>query len=69
MKKPQDPNRYPKGLTHRKVQTLIDHYEHQTDAEAIAEAEAAYRKRTTAMIEVPVKMLPAVRQLIARGTK
>ena len=67
MTKPKDPNRYPKGLTRRKVQGLIDHYEQQTDAEAIAEAEAAYRKRTTALIEDPVKLLPAVRQLIANG--
>ena len=66
MNKPKDPNRYPKGLTRRKVEALVGHYDHQTDAEAIAEAEAAYRKRTTALIEVPVKLLPAVRQLIAR---
>ena len=66
MKKPKDPNRYPKGLTRRKVEALVDRYDHQTDAEAIAEAEAAYRKRTTALVEVPVKLLPAVRQLIAR---
>ena len=45
---------------------LINYYEHQTDTEAIAEAEAAYRKRTTALLEIPVKLLPAVRQLIAR---
>ena len=48
------------------MQALIDHYDHQTDADAIAEAEAAYRKRTTTLIEVPVKLLPAVRQLIDR---
>jgi hypothetical protein len=41
-------------------------YDHQTDDEAIAEAEAAYRKRSTALVEVPVKLLPAVRALIAR---
>lgn len=62
----KDPNRYPKGLNRRKVQALIDHYENQTDGEAIPEAEAAYRRRTTALIEVPVKLLPAVRELIHR---
>ena len=66
MKQSKDPNRYPRGLNRRKVQALIDHYENQTDPEAIAEAEAAYRKRTTAVVEVPVKLLPAIRELIAR---
>jgi hypothetical protein len=64
--KAKDPNRYPKGLNRKKVQALIDYYDHQSDDEAIAEAEAAYRKRSTALIEIPVKLLPAVRALIAR---
>ena len=66
MSKKKDPNRYPKGLNRRKVQALIDYYDNQSDDEAIAEAEAAYRKRKTALVEVPVKLLPAVRELIAR---
>jgi hypothetical protein len=66
MKKTKDPNRYPKGLDRRKVESLIEHYDRQADADAIAEAEAAYRKRTATVIEVPVKLLPAVRKLIAR---
>jgi hypothetical protein len=66
MKKAKDPNRYPKGLDRRKVQALIEHYDHQSDADAIAEAEAAYRKRSAAVIEVPIRLLPAVRKLIAR---
>jgi len=64
MSKLKDPNRYPKGLNLKKVKALIGHYQTQSDDEAIAEAEAAYRKRTAALIEVPVKLLPAVRKLI-----
>jgi hypothetical protein len=66
MKKRKDPNRYPKGLSRSKVAALIALYDHQSDEDAIAEAEAAYRKRSAALIEVPVKLLPAVRKLIAR---
>jgi hypothetical protein len=66
MTRAKDPNRYPKGLSRRKVAALIAHYEQQTDPEAIAEAEGAYRKRTTTLIEVPVKLLSAIRELIAR---
>jgi hypothetical protein len=66
MSKSKDPNRYPKGLTRGKVRALINYYENQSDADAIAEAEAAYRRRTTTLIEIPVKLLPKVRQLLAR---
>jgi hypothetical protein len=39
-----DPNRYPKGWNRAKVQALIEHYENQTDDEAIAEINAAFRR-------------------------
>lgn len=64
--KKKDPNRYPKGWNRKKIETLIEHYESQSDDEAIAEAEAAYRKRQSSLIEVPIKLLPEVRKLIAR---
>lgn len=58
--------RDPKGLNRAKVRHLIDYYENQSDADAIAEAKAAYLKRKTALIEVPVMLLPKVRRLIAK---
>jgi hypothetical protein len=61
-----DPNRYPKGLNREKVQKIIDHYENQTDEEAIAEAEAAYHNPATTMIEVPVALLPKIHKLLAK---
>jgi hypothetical protein len=64
--KNKDPNRYPKGWNRKKIEALIEHYENQSDDEAIAEAEAAYRKRQSSLIEVPIKLLPEVRRLIAR---
>ena len=66
MTRPKDPNQYPKGLNRRKVEAILRYYDAQTDDEAIAEAEAAYRKRKTAIVEIPVKLLPKVRELIAR---
>jgi hypothetical protein len=61
-----DPNRYPKGLNRKKVQALIDYYENQTDEEAIAEAEAAYRDKATTMMQIPNKLVPKVRKLISK---
>jgi hypothetical protein len=63
----KDPNRYPKGWNRKKVQEALAYYENQSDAQAIAEAEAAYRKRSTTLIEVPIKLLPQVRRILARS--
>jgi hypothetical protein len=63
----KDPNRYPKGWNRKKVQEVLAYYEKQTDSQAIAEAEAAYRKRSTALIEVPIKLLPQVRRILSRS--
>jgi hypothetical protein len=41
-----DPNVYPRGWDRAKIQALIDHYENQTDDEAIAEMEAAFLEET-----------------------
>ena len=62
----RDPNRYPKGLDRAKVQELVEHYESQTDDEAIAEAEAAYHNPASTMMEVPVSLVPKVQKLIAK---
>jgi hypothetical protein len=63
-----DPNRYPKGWTAAKIRRLADFYDKQTDAQAIAEAEAAYRNRSDAWISVPVRLLPKVRRMIAKAS-
>ena len=62
----RDPNRYPKGLDRRKVRRLVAYYEHQTDDEAISEAEAAYRDSKSTMMQIPNKLVPKVRKLITK---
>jgi hypothetical protein len=62
----KDPNRYPKGWNRRKVEAVIRYYENQTDDEAIAEAEAAYKSSRFSMIAVPIELVPKVQQLISR---
>lgn len=63
----KDPNRYPKVWNRKKVVGVIEHYEHQSEEDAIAEAEAAYRKRKSALVEIPSNLLPQVRRLLAKG--
>jgi hypothetical protein len=61
-----DPNRYPKGWDRRRVEALTKHYDQQTDDDAIAEAEAAYKDVATTMIQVPVELVAQVQRLISR---
>jgi hypothetical protein len=61
-----DPNRYPKGWNRKRVQALADYYDNQSDEEAIAELEAAFDDKESAMIQVPLKLVPRVRKLLAK---
>ena len=59
-------NRFPKGWDEGRVKRVLDHYENQTDDEAVAEDEAAWEDRTQTFIEVPNELVPAVRELLAK---
>ena len=59
-------NKFPPGWDEERVRGVLDHYEEQTEAEAVAEDEAAFDDRTQTVIEIPTELVPAVRELIAR---
>ncbi len=59
-------SKYPAGWNEARVRRVLEHYEAQTDEEAVAEDEAAYEATTHTMMEVPVDLVPLVRQLIAK---
>ena len=59
-------NRFPLGWNESRVQRLLAHYERQSEAEAVAEDEAAYRSTTSTVMKIPVKLVPEVRALLAR---
>jgi len=48
------------------VRRVLEHYEWQTEDEALAEDEAAFAERRETIMEVPRELLPAIRELIAR---
>ena len=60
------PTHYPPGWDQDRVRRVLEHYEQQSDDEAVAEDEAAYEATTHTLIEVPVDLVPAVRELIAK---
>jgi hypothetical protein len=59
-------NRFPPGWDEDRVRGVLNHYENQTDEEAIAEDEAAFESRTETVMTVPNDLVPAVRELIAK---
>src|SRR3989441_10738076 len=59
-------NRFPSGWDEARVRTVLEHYEQQTDDEAVAEDEAAFRARGQTVMVVPQRLVPAITKLITR---
>ncbi|HSR68814.1 MAG TPA: hypothetical protein VLU25_12825 [Acidobacteriota bacterium] len=58
-------NKYPPGWDESRVRRVVEHYEAQSDEQALAEDEAAYETTTHTTMEIPVDLVGTVRQLIA----
>ena len=59
-------NKFPQGWNSARVARVLAHYERQTEDEAVAEDEAAFAGVKETTMRVPVKLVPKVRELIAR---
>jgi hypothetical protein len=59
-------SQFPPGWDEARVRRLLEHYEAQSDEAAVAEDEAAFEATTHTAMEVPVDLVPAVRELIAK---
>jgi hypothetical protein len=58
--------KFPPGWDEDRVRRVLEHYERQSDKEALAEDEAAFESTTHTFMEVPVDLVPAVRELIGK---
>ena len=56
----------PAGWDESRIQQVLDHYEAQSDDEAVVEDEAAYESTTHTAVEVPIDLVPQVRELMAK---
>jgi len=65
----QQDKKYPPGWDEDRVRRIIAHYDQQSEAEAIAEDEAAFEDEALAVVQVPKELVPAVRRIIARHEK
>jgi hypothetical protein len=58
--------KFPKGWDEERVRRVLEHYESQSEEEAVAEDEAAYQADNITMMAVPSELVPEVLALIAR---
>ncbi len=49
-----------------RVTRVLEHYESQTEEEALAEDEAAFEASGQTIMEVPTELVPTVRELLAK---
>jgi hypothetical protein len=59
-------NEFPTGWDEERVRRVLAHYERQTEDEAVAEDEAAFEDHNETVMDVPLELVPVVRELIAR---
>jgi hypothetical protein len=62
-------NRFPAGWDEKRVLTLLQYYESQSEEEAVAEDEAAYELPDQTVMLVPNELVPAIEKLIAEHNK
>lgn len=61
-------NEFPANWDEAKVRRVIEHYETQSEDEAVAEDEAAFAAEET-LVQVPIELVGDVRALIAKHAK
>jgi len=59
--------KFPPGWDAARVRHVLEHYEAQSEEEAVAEDEAAFSQHT--IMDVPAELVPKVRELIAKHKK
>jgi hypothetical protein len=58
--------RYPQGWDEARVKRVLEHYESQSEEEAVAEDEAAFEAPGQTLMEIPTELVAKVRELIAK---
>ena len=57
---------FPLGWDEARVRRVLEHYESQSDEEAVAEDEAAFETTTDTIMTVPTALVPTIRELIEK---
>ena len=59
-------NRFPPGWNAARVRRVLEHYEGQTEDEALAEDEAVFQSQGQTVMVVPKRLVPEITRLIER---
>jgi len=59
-------SKFPSGWNEGRVTQVLQHYETQTEDEALAEDEAAWEASGQTIMEVPTALVSQIRELIAK---
>ena len=62
-------SKFPPGWSEARVKRVLAHYEQQTEDEAVAEDEAPFQQKSSTVMKIPRKLVPIVRELIAREAR
>jgi hypothetical protein len=61
--------KFPPGWDEERVRRVLEHYESQSDDQAVAEDEAGLDPQAETVMNIPKELVPKVRELIARYKK
>ena len=61
-------NRFPPGWDEARVRDVLEHYESQTEDEAVAEDEAAFEDTSHTVMVIPNDLVPAVRAILSEDS-
>ena len=54
------------GWDEERVRRVLEHYEAQTEEEAVAEDEGTWEESDQTVMEIPRRLVPLVRELLAK---
>lgn len=57
---------FPPGWDEGRVRRLLEHYESQTEEQAVAEDEESFANKAQTIMEIPNELVSAVRELLSR---
>ena len=60
-------NQFPPGFDEAKIKMIIEHYENQTEEEAVEEDESILTNEQQTMMQIPNNLVSIVRELIAQN--
>ena len=66
MREMKEDSGFPPGWDEARVRRLLEHYESQTEEQAVAEDEESFADKTQTVMEIPNELVPAVRELLSR---